>query len=59
MDSILLSKNSCHDHADPATYCMNDEYVERIEKGIAYDVSRHARTADNGSDNTKQGRDAA
>jgi hypothetical protein len=59
MDSNLLSKYPRHDHADPATDCMNDEYVERIEKGIAYDVSRHARTAHNGSDNTKQGRDAA
>jgi hypothetical protein len=59
MDSYLLGENSRHDHADPATYCVNDKYVEGIEKGIAYPVSCHANTTDNGSGNTKQGRDAA
>jgi hypothetical protein len=55
----LLSEDSCHDHADPAAYCMNHKYVERIEKRIAYFVSRHASAADKGSDNTKQRRNAA
>jgi hypothetical protein len=59
MASDLLSEDSCHDHADPAAYCMNHKYVERIEKGIAYFVSHHASAADKRSDNTKQRRNAA